>query len=429
MSVRARARASAYTLLAPLAVRGMVLDLAAMRAALSAFGDPQQGLRCVHVAGTNGKGSVSAMVDSALRAAGVRSAAYTSPHLHRFVERFRIDGEAADEDETAAVAAEVLAAMSSGRIPTLTFFEAATLVGWLLFRRHGVTVPVMEVGLGGRLDATTVCAPRVTAITRIAWDHEAILGDTLGAIAREKAGILKPGVPCVLGPDLREGEARESVESVARGVGTPLVDAPVATVLPDGRVRVPYGEAMVTVRPALPGAHQAGNVAVAAGICALLAGDGVPVDAEAFARGIAGVRWPARLEVLGDVVLDAAHNPDGVAALVHALPGLLAGRRVGALVFGASRDKPWRAMLDAVVPWALPERRYFGAAEIARAVEPAALAGYAGGVPCGSAAEALASARAVLQPGEVVLACGSIYFVAGVRASALGITEDPRIAL
>ena len=216
-----------FETLAPLAARGMVLGLDTMRAALAASGDPQQRIPCVHVAGTNGKGSVSAFLDAALRAAGHHVGLYTSPHLHRFVERIQIDGAALDDATAARLAEDITAAIDRGALPPITFFESATLLAWRAFAEADVRFAVMEVGLGGRLDATTVCAPRVTVITRIGLDHTDRLGATLSEIAREKAGILKRDVPCVLGPDLthaRNPEARTVIEAVARSVGAPLVD-------------------------------------------------------------------------------------------------------------------------------------------------------------------------------------------------------------
>ncbi len=420
---------TAYTRLAPLVAQGMVLDLASMRHALGVFGHPEVSLPCVHIAGTNGKGSVSAMVDAALRAAGVRSGMFTSPHLHRFVERFRIGGVPACETDVLAAADAVMSAVERGDIPQITFFEATTLVAWLLFQQSRVAFSVMEVGLGGRLDATNVCIPRVTAITRIALEHTALLGNSLEAIAREKAGILKPGVACVLGPDLRVGAAREAITKVAESVGATLCDAPSVATHTDGTMTVSYGSREVSLRPSLRGGHQAGNVAVAAGVCTILQQQGVPVDAGAFARGVASVTWPARMELLGNVLIDAAHNPDGVDALLRSLPIVLGERRVGALVFGASGDKAWRSMLDAIIPWAPVGKRYFGAAEVSRAVPAEVLADYARGRATCTPSEALSLAREALGSDEVALVCGSMYYVAGVRAALLGIAEDPRVAL
>ncbi|WP_267888146.1 bifunctional folylpolyglutamate synthase/dihydrofolate synthase, partial [Sorangium cellulosum] len=196
------------------APRGMVLGLDRVREALAALGDPHAGLAAVHVAGTNGKGSVCAMVESIAREAGLRAGLYTSPHLSRFAERIRIGGEMIGD---AALEAALSAALE--RVPSpLTFFEALTVAAFVAFRDAGVDLAILEVGLGGRLDATNViAAPLCTAITSIAFDHEALLGPTLADIAREKAGILKPGAPAVLGP--LDPEADAAIESAAQAVG------------------------------------------------------------------------------------------------------------------------------------------------------------------------------------------------------------------
>ena len=414
---------TAFELLAPLVTRGVVLDLDAMRAALRSFGDPQDEIPCVHVAGTNGKGSVTALIDAALRAEGLVVGRYTSPHLHRFVERIAVDGSAVSEDTAREVVREVLDAIDANLSPPLTFFEAATLAAWLAFRRARVSFAVMEVGLGGRLDATNACAPRVTVITRIARDHMALLGDTLAAIATEKAGILKPGVPCVLGPALRPSqspEARGAIEAVAARVGAPLLDAPMLpyTLAADAKLSVEIDGSYVPVN--LHGAYQAENVSTAVAV-----GRALALSSRAVVEGLAAVRWPARMERIDDVIFDAAHNPDGARALTAAL----AHERVGALVYGASRDKDYAAMLATLGALATPEKRFFAAANMARAEDPVTLARLAGGTACDSPAEALALARASVRPGETVVVCGSIFLVAAVRAALLGIAQDPPIPM
>lgn len=413
--------------LLPLSAKGMVLGLETMREALRASGDPHLRIPCLHVAGTNGKGSVSALLDAALRAAGLRVGLYTSPHLHRFVERVQVDGAPLDEDLAGDLADALVDDIARGTLPPLTFFEAATLLAWRAFDRAGVALAVVEVGLGGRLDATTVCAPEVTVITRIDFDHTDRLGPTLALIAREKAGILKPGVPCILGPDLaaeRNPEAREAIADVARRVGAPLVDTGPFTAA-DDTVTLAWQGADLTLRPALHGPWQAGNVATAARALEALAARRPELTAAAMAAGFARTRWPARMERLGEVLIDAAHNLDGARALAAAL----AGERVGAVVFGASRDKDYPAMLAALAALAPPARWFFGAAAMPRALEPATLAALHGGAACPSPAAALAAARAACAPGEIVVVCGSIYFVAAVRAAILGVAQDPPVGL
>lgn len=421
----------AIEVLSGLVRRGVVLGLDPMRAALAAMGDPQRGISCVHIAGTNGKGSVSATIDAVLGASGLRTGLYTSPHLHRFVERVRIDGEPIAESLAGEIARDIVREVDAGALPELTFFEATTLLAWRAFARASIDFAVLEVGLGGRLDATTVCAPRVTVITRIALDHTALLGSTLAEIAREKAGILKPGVPCVLGPDLaRESsrEAREAIEAVARGVGAPLVDAPSFT-RHGAMVNVEWRGALRTLRPSLRGPWHAENLATAVGALSALADIGVPIKGSSLDAGVASVTWAARMERIGDVLFDAAHNPDGLAALVSALPDVLEGARVGAVVFGASRDKEITTMLAALERIADPSRWFFAAAAMQRAAEPETLASERGGAACSSPEEALARARARCAVGEVVVVCGSIFLVAAVRAAVLGIEQDPSIPM
>lgn len=415
--------------LAPLIARGVVLDLEAMRATLRALGDPQLRIPAVHVAGTNGKGSVTAMVDAVLRAAGLRVGRYTSPHLHRFVERIAIDGEPVEDARAQAQCDRLLSLMASGAIPALTFFEAATALGWMCFESAAVERVVLEVGLGGRLDATTVCAPDVTAITGIALDHQGYLGGSLGMIASEKAGILKPGVGCVLGPRLRDpSEARAAIEAVARRVGAPLIDATPARVLSiepaATTLEAAFAGDSLTLTVSLGGGYQPENVATALAVLDHLRSLGAAIDAAAVRSGLAAVRWPGRMERVGDVLLDGGHNPDGVAALC-ASPGQPA---IGAVVFGASSDKPWEEMLGRLVTAFPQARRYYAAAPLPRAVAPQAMRAVFGGEACASPEDALAAALAGRGEG-IVLACGSLYLVAAVRAKLLGLVNDPPVGM
>jgi len=410
----------------------MVLDLSGMAAALAASGSPEQGIPCVHVAGTNGKGSVSALVTAVLVQAGLRVGTYTSPHLHRFVERIALDGEPVDEALAAAEAQEICAGLEAGTLPALTFFEATTLLAWRVFRASKVEVAVMEVGLGGRLDATRLCVPRVTVITRVALDHQQQLGDTLEAIAREKAGVLKPGVPCVLGPTLGPGTgaARAAIEAVATEVGAPLWDAP-RCVLPAGPGRVTAPFAGTTFDAAFPllGPHQRDNLATALAVLEVLRGQGMALSPEVVRAGIEGVRWPGRVERVGRVIFDAAHNPDGVEALVAALREMPGGVDVGAVVFGASRDKDWPQMM-ATLTAALPGVPWFCAAvDMARAESAERLAAAVGGEAMAGPTEALDAALGRAEASEVVLVCGSIFLVAAARAYALGMPVEAFVGL
>ena len=309
------------------------------------LGHPERSFRSVHVAGTNGKGSVTAMVDAALRAAGHLTARYTSPHLVTLAERFVIDGRPVEHEALVAAIADVRDAIDrlradGGLTVQPTFFEVTTAVAFELFRRAGVEVAVLEVGLGGRLDATNVVAPpwlMATAITSIAFDHQLYLGATLREIAREKAGIIKPGVPVVVGP--LEAEAADAIEEVARERGAEVVRASAG----DSR----------ELTLGLRGSHQIANAAVAVRLLHILDSRGIRVPPPAIASGLAEPGWPGRLDVRRlpdgrEALLDAAHNPAGASALASYLTG--EGGAARPLVFAAMRDKDVSGMFAALLP-------------------------------------------------------------------------------
>jgi dihydrofolate synthase/folylpolyglutamate synthase len=340
---------------------GIKFGLDNIRALASELGSPEQTFTSLHVAGTNGKGSVTAMADSALRAAGHLSARYTSPHLVELAERYVIDGAPVARGALVSTVADtrlaverLLGRRALGAHPT--FFEVTTAVAFELFRRAAVDVAVCEVGLGGRLDATNILAPVATAITTIGLEHQQYLGSTLREIAIEKAGIIKPGTPVVVG-DLPD-EALEAVVGVAQARKAEVIiahegvvamhDAPTRRL----RLRTPaqdYGD----IELALAGAHQVHNAIVTVRLLETADRLGVRVPAAAIASGLAAVRWPGRLDTRRledgrEILLDAAHNPDGAAALARhlaTLPG-----RPRPLVFAAMADKDTAAMLAALVP-------------------------------------------------------------------------------
>ncbi len=331
------------------------------------LGHPERAFRSVHIAGTNGKGSVTAMVDAALRAAGHRSARYTSPHLVSLAERFVIDGHPVTEDALVAVVADVRDAVDGlradgGLAAQPTFFEVTTAVAFELFRRAGVEVAVLEVGLGGRLDATNVVSPDdvvATAITSIALDHQVYLGSTLREIAFEKAGIIKPGVPVVVGP--LDSEAEDVIEQVARDRGAQVIHA--------------SAQDCNGIAIGLAGAHQRANAAVAVGLLRILDARGIRVPPQAVSTGLAHPEWPGRLEVrrLADgreLLLDAAHNPAGAAALASYL--LTDGGPARPLVFAAMRDKDVAGMFAALLPAA--SHLVVTRASNARSADPVVLA-------------------------------------------------------
>lgn len=292
---------------------GIKLGLDNMRAILAAMGHPERAWRSVHIAGTNGKGSVVAMVERGLRASGLKTGRYTSPHLDVIEERVAINGEAADRQTFAAATAAVFDAVDqatrAGSLTVVpTFFEVSTAVAFEIFRQAKVDVAVVEVGLGGRFDATNVLKPEVTAITSIAFDHERHLGTTLSQIAFEKAGIAKPDTPLVIGR--LPGEAARRIATVAATTSAPLIDAH-ATVT--DRIYPP-------LKLALPGRHQLENAAVAVAILETWSARVSFVSTEAIVTGLTDCHWPARLEWLRladgtELLIDAAHNPAGATAL------------------------------------------------------------------------------------------------------------------
>jgi dihydrofolate synthase/folylpolyglutamate synthase len=387
--------------LKPLAMR---FGLERMERALEALGRPERALRVLHVAGTNGKGSTCAMAAEALRLAGQRVGLYTSPHLTRFHERIQVDGRPVGDGQLAALVDRVRRACpwhdGGDEGERLTYFEFATLLALLHFVREQVGVAVVEVGLGGRFDATNAVAPLVTAVSRIGLDHVQLLGDTLGAIAREKAGIFKPGVPAVVAAG-QEPEALAALAEEAARRGAPFHVAEAAW---DGPV-------------ALRGPHQRQNAALAAAALRLLDRAGLPVGEAAIAAGIAGARWPGRLEEISGVLLDGAHNPDGAAALAASLAALYPARPVE-LVFGVLADKDHRGMLAALGPRV--RGLHLVAPDSPRARPPASYRDLARSLgpavdehrSCG---EALGCARVAARADGLVAVAGSLYLVGEAR--------------
>jgi dihydrofolate synthase/folylpolyglutamate synthase len=343
---------------------GIKFGLENISALVARLGHPEMAFASVHVAGTNGKGSVTAMVDAGLRAAGHRAARYTSPHLVDLHERFVIDGQPVDDGALMAAVADVRAAVESliadGTLDVQpTFFEVTTAVAFELFRRAGIEIAVVEVGLGGRLDATNVVSPLATAITSIAFDHQTYLGTTLRAIALEKAGIIKAGVPVVVGelaPEAADAIAGVACERGAELIETSARDAAAFTL-------------------GLAGAHQRGNAAIAARLLALVDAHGIRVPPDAITAGLARPDWPGRLdrrqlEDGREVLLDAAHNPAGAAALASYLDSDYGSP--APLVLAAMRDKDIVNMFAALLP--AVSHLILTRASNARSADPEALA-------------------------------------------------------
>jgi dihydrofolate synthase / folylpolyglutamate synthase len=318
----------------------MKFGLDNIRTLTAALGNPDERFRSIIIAGTNGKGSVTAMVERGLRAAGYRTGRYTSPHLVRLEERFVIDGTEVTSDALQGAAATVRDAAERLDTPP-TFFECATAIAFVLFADAGVQFAALEVGLGGRLDATNIVTPVAAAITSIDFDHEAQLGSTIESIAREKAGVIKPGIPVVSGPLVPEAEA--VIRETSNAAGAIYVNAMDV---------VDVDEVLAGGELSLKGTHQRANAAVAIALLRQLDAHGVPISPAAVRAAITDVTWPGRLEHFeyrgARVWLDAAHNPAGARALRTFLSGI--GWTDCALVFGAMQDKDVPAMLSELMP-------------------------------------------------------------------------------
>ncbi len=398
---------------------GIKLGLDVIGGLLQGLGAPQNAFRCVHVAGTNGKGSVAATLASLLQLTGKPVGLYTSPHLVKFNERIVIDGQPVSDAEVVEAHHAVQKAAGHASTREATFFEFATAMAMYLFARRHIGWAVIETGMGGRLDATNVIKPQLSIITNISLEHRAYLGHTLAAIAGEKAGIIKPGVPVVTGA--RQPSVIEVIERVAAGHG-----APVWRLGREFRIRRRganrfdyYGKThwWPEMELALSGPHQFANAALAlAGAEILAAGEPLLAQPALLSDALRRTRWPGRLEIARRqplVILDGAHNLAAARNLGRYLAEALAGRRI-ALVVGILNDKPYQAMLRALVPSC--HRVLVTRPRIDRALEPEALAGVVRrlGKPVRTyptVAAALCEAIAASAPDEVVCVAGSLYVV------------------
>jgi dihydrofolate synthase/folylpolyglutamate synthase len=439
----------------PAAEYRSVFKLDRMRRLLGLLGDPHLGLAPIHIAGTKGKGSTAAMIASVLRAAGLRTGLYTSPHLSAIEERIAIDGRQCGQGEFVALAAELEEAVNRLRANTTptdsnrceepsdpTFFEVTTAMAFLHFARQRVDAAVLEVGMGGRLDSTNVCRPCVSAITSISFDHTRQLGNTLAAIAREKAGIIKPHVPVVSGVD--QDEPRRVIQEVARLQEAPLLETGLAFAFECVRRPTAFsaGERFDYHEPAaqpawelrdlelgMVGGHQVANAAIAIAVLRQLKEQGWSINEAAIRRGLAAARCPARIEIVRErptVIVDVAHNVASIQALLNALRQRFAGRRM-ILIFASSRDKDTAGMLRLLLSQfdEVVLTRYVNNP---RAVEPdqleqlAASEGAAPGTSRGPVVHIAATpevawqtARSLAGPDDIVCASGSFYLAAELR--------------
>jgi dihydrofolate synthase/folylpolyglutamate synthase len=414
-----------------------VFDLARVHQLLADLGHPHRTWPSFHVAGTKGKGSTSSFIASVLRAAGYRTGLYTSPHLIHFTERIQVDGRSIREEELAALVERVQPAVAA--TTGLTMYEVVTAIAFLYFADQGVQAAVVEVGLGGRLDATNVLQPLVSVITSLSYDHTHLLGERLSDIAREKAGIIKAGVPVVLAP--QQQEAEHVVERIAheRGsdvilVGRDWLFAPGThdlsrqslyiwtaweQTMMDRFVDSGGGEEWAPPRYEIPllGHHQVINASVAYAALKAGAERGLAVNDAAIRKGFLSVEWPGRFQVLSRspiVVVDSAHNRDSALKLRLALDDYFPDKRV-TLIFGASADKDLAGMFDELLPRV--SRLIVTQAAHPRAADPADLTrlAHTHGVRVETVLpvdQALRHALDTQQADEVILAAGSL-FVAG----------------
>lgn len=404
-------------------------DLGRMRELMRQLGNPESHYPSIHIAGTKGKGSVAAMCKSVLMAAGYKTGLYTSPHLHDYAERIQINGSPIPHDDLIRLVEENKPVFES--IAELTTFEITTSLGFLYFQKQNVEAAVLEVGLGGRLDATNVVLPSVTVITSLSYDHTALLGNTLAEIAGEKAGIIKPGIPVVVSP--QEQEAIEVIKRIAAERSAPLIQMgkdylfePGTHTLEEQRLKIwqlrknqSDGKAAHLSIPLL-GRHQVQNAATAYAALHTFSNAALPLSDQAIRDGFAKTNWPGRFEILQaqpPVVIDCAHNRDSAAKVRQTLQEYFPDRR-SVLVFGASEDKDIAGMFAELAP--VTQRVIATKSFHPRAIDPEKLEEIARtyGLPVEivpDVPEALEEALQALADDTLVLVTGSIFIAAGAR--------------
>lgn len=401
-------------------LHGGAIDLRLDRVAgaLKLFDHPERKFPSLHIAGTNGKGSTSAILQRILSLAGYRTALYTSPHLVSFTERIKIEDQDIAEAEVVAIAEEIWRRTAAADI-ALTYFEVVTVMAFIYFARHPTDVAVIEVGLGGRFDATNVITPLVALITTISKDHEAFLGTDLLSIAGEKAGIIKPGVPVVCGAVSAAVHELFRQTAEERGAKAYFFGEDFNFSLKNEGffdytgLKQYYSNLSLRLR----GRHQRHNAAVALAALEIVQ-DRFPVSEAAIRAGLATVQWPGRLEVMLErptVVIDGAHNGEGVLALVQELK-VYRGRKIK-LLFAVMSDKDWRLMLARLIE--VVSQVTFTKVAMERSADPAELArNFAGQVASRSHADARAALRLLIDesaPDDVIVVAGSLYLLGEIR--------------
>ncbi len=438
MSAEIKTFAAAVGFLDDMQMHKIKLGLDAIRTTLAGLGSPERACPAVHVAGTNGKGSVCSMLQSVMSAAGYRTGLYTSPHLSSIRERFRIDDAFIREDEFVVMMERVRSGLN-GR--TITYFECATAVAFTWFAERECDLVVIETGMGGRLDATNVLEPLLTVITTISRDHEQYLGDTIAAVAYEKAGIIKPRIPLISG--VADDEAREVIEKRCSAMQAELIQAGVdfkVTETAAGRWcwQDRYPDTVMVEDLHLPagGGWQAANAACAVAAAVSLRAQGFIVSDEAIRTGLANSNWPGRMELLeiaetrehSSVVhrflLDGAHNRAGIDYLMTALENQYSYRRLF-LVWASMADKSYEEMLSQVARMAdyvlltRPDRERSAGCE-----ELAAVLAATPGTVCFSCHErvedTLVAVREKARAEDLIVVAGSLYLVGAFRKLLVG---------
>jgi len=419
-------------LAAPTQASAAKFDLQNISILAERLGRPDRAYPVVHIAGTNGKGSTAAFLEAILRDAGFRTGLNTSPHLERINERIRVAGEEVSDEMFAEAFTRIQAAteelLAEGKLRAHpTYFESVTALAFEIFARERVDFGVIEVGLGGRLDATNIVTPLVSIITRIDFDHENFLGHSLREIAAEKAGILKPGVPAVIA--VQEPEVREVLLARARELHCAVLETSEAFRVRDERVKEGCVGATVEeiasgrkyeLAPRLPGRFQLQNALNAVATARLLQERGYKISGENIERGVAATEWPGRIERFGtrpDVYFDGAHNPGAAKELAVFLEENFRGRKVY-MVFGAMRDKAVDEVTGALFPHAYEV--LFTEARTPRAISALQLARMAGHhaeryTVYPEAEQALAAALEKANPEDAVFITGSLYLVGQLR--------------
>ncbi len=421
-------------LAAPSHARAAKFDLANIRALAARMGDPQKQFRSIHIAGTNGKGSTAAMVESILRCAGYRTGLYTSPHLERMNERIRVDGEEISDAEFSGAFTRlhtlIEQMLSTGELAAHpTFFECITAMAFDEFARAEVEFAVLEVGMGGRLDSTNIVTPEVAVITQIHFDHESFLGHSIAEIAGEKAGIIKRGVPVVSAAD--HPDAIEVIAQRANEMEAQLVEIDSAYGVEVVSSHGGFYSAVLTPKsagdrrsfwldPALAGRHQLRNAITALAAVRVLSERGYLLPEEAITAGLSTVRWPGRLERVAEnpaVFLDGTHNPGGAAELAAFWDEHFTGRRIH-LVYGSVRDKSVDEIAGLLFPRAASvivtaprQPRALSADTLAAMTRHLARRMEVVLDPCEAVERALAGAT----PEDAIFVTGSLYLVGDLR--------------